>query len=54
MIIHYLAGAEVMMYSMLVLNIQGSTNITSVEFLTKKKKKMDLKQNNDKNKYCFL
>lgn len=38
MIIYYLAGADVIMYSMLVLNIQGNTKVTSVEFLTEKKK----------------
>lgn len=36
MVIFYLAGADVIMYSMFVLNIQGSANVTSVEFLTKK------------------
>lgn len=37
MILYYLAGADVIMYSMLVLNIQGSTKVTSVEFLTETK-----------------
>lgn len=37
MTIYYLAGADVIMYSMLVLNIQGNTNVTSVEFLTETK-----------------
>lgn len=42
MIIYYLAGADVIMYSMLVLNIQGNTKVTSVEFLTEKKSNNNL------------
>lgn len=39
MTIYYLEGPDVIIYSIFVLNIQGSTKVTSVEFLTETKLK---------------